>query len=237
MDHMRYFTSDTHFGHPLVTVLRGFINNGRVAADYRAVRASEGSKKAEQWIRNYSNHRQTGFHDLADTLRHDRTLIANINATVRPDDELWILGDVSFRTSIEHTLECLNALDCTHLHMIVGNHDRNFRNPENDRLYEPAFETIDVYRELTMHFLGQDQTVALSHFPRRSSIMQQIGTWGGDMRFEHDAPTTEGWLLYGHTHQDQPAGTDQNSVNVGLDAWNLKPVSETQIVSWFEAAG
>lgn len=31
---MRYFTSDTHFGHPLVTALRGFLNNGRLRAEY-----------------------------------------------------------------------------------------------------------------------------------------------------------------------------------------------------------
>lgn len=32
-NHMRYFTSDTHFGHPLVTALRGFLNNGRLRAE------------------------------------------------------------------------------------------------------------------------------------------------------------------------------------------------------------
>ena len=46
------------------------------------------------------------------------------------------------------------------------------------------------------------------------------------------APTTEGWLLYGHTHQDVPDDTDPRSVNVGLDAWDFKPVSEQQILAW-----
>lgn len=46
------------------------------------------------------------------------------------------------------------------------------------------------------------------------------------------APTTEGWLLYGHTHQDVPDGTDPRSVNVGLDVWDFKPVSEQQILAW-----
>ena len=231
---MRYFTSDTHFGHPLVTVLRGFISNGRVASEYRDVRARQGSGAAEKWIRDYANHRQIAFRELADTAKHDKTLITNINSAVGAEDELWILGDVSFRTTIDYTLQCLRSLTCKHLHMIVGNHDRNFRNHTNDRLYQPVFESIDDYRELTMHFLDADQTVALSHFPRRSSIMQHIGTWGGDMRFRQDTPATEGWLLYGHTHQDAPAGTDPKSVNVGLDAWNLKPVSEPRIVAWFE---
>ena len=50
--------------------------------------------------------------------------------------------------------------------------------------------------------------------------------------FADMAPTTEGWLLYGHTHQDVPDGTDPRSVNVGLDAWDFKPVSEQQILAW-----
>mgnify|MGYP001387686855 CR=1 FL=1 len=234
MSGMRYLTSYTHFWHPLVTVLRGLINNGRIAARYRQIRHTEGAEEAQHWIRSYADHEQLGFHDLADTEEHDSTLIANINAVVHADDELWILGDVSFRTSMEHTRACLHALHCAHLQMIVGNHDRNFRNTDNDHLYASAFETIDDYDELTMDFLGANRTVALSHFPRRSSIMQHIGTWGGDLRFEPDAPATEGWLLYGHTHQDEPAGTDAKSMNVGLDAWRLKPVSESQVAAWFE---
>ena len=37
---MRYFTSDTHFGHPLVTALRGFLNNGRLHAEYHRTNCS-----------------------------------------------------------------------------------------------------------------------------------------------------------------------------------------------------
>ena len=39
---MRYFTSDTHFGHPLVTALRGFLNNGRLRTEYRDVWQAQG---------------------------------------------------------------------------------------------------------------------------------------------------------------------------------------------------
>lgn len=43
---MRYFTSDTHFGHPLVTALRGFLNNGGLRAEYRDVWQAQGRAAA-----------------------------------------------------------------------------------------------------------------------------------------------------------------------------------------------
>ena len=64
------------------------------------------------------------------------------------DDELWILGDLSYRCTVEHTLDCLRRINCRHLHLIIGNHDRNFRLRSNDALYEDVFETIDDYCEI-----------------------------------------------------------------------------------------
>lgn len=52
----------------------------------------------------------------------------------------------------EHTLDCLRRINCRHLHLIIGNHDRNFRLRSNDALYENVFETIDDYRESTWSF-------------------------------------------------------------------------------------
>ena len=37
------------------------------------------------------------------------------------------------------------------------------------------------------------------------------------------------------THQLSPEGARHEALNVGLDAWNLQPVSETQIADWFHA--
>ena len=48
---MRYFTSDTHFGHPLVTALRGFLNNGRLRTEYRDVWQAQGRAAAHAWIK------------------------------------------------------------------------------------------------------------------------------------------------------------------------------------------
>lgn len=212
---MRYFTSDTHFGHPLVTALRGFLNNGKLRAEYLDIWQTQTRTAAHAWIKQYVH-----------------------------DDELWILGDLSYRCTVEHTLECLRRINCQHLHLIIGNHDRNFRLRFNDMLYEDVFETIDDYCEIDMELPVLDesgkitvattqQSIAMSHFPRLSALAEEHDDWPSNWNeFADMAPTTEGWLLYGHTHQDVPDGTDPRSVNVGLDAWDFKPVSEQQILAW-----
>lgn len=107
------------------------------------------------------------------------------------------------------------------------------------------FETIDDYREIDMELPVLDgsgkptaatarQTIGMSHFPRLSALAEEHGNWPENWnKFADVAPTTEGWLLYGHTHQGIPDGTDPLSVNVGLDAWDFEPVSEQQLLAWF----
>ena len=199
---------------------------------------------AHAWIKQHVHDNQTSFKAICDIARHENTIIDNINEIVVHDDELWILGDLSYRCTVEHTLECLRRINCQHLHLIIGNHDRNFRLRFNDMLYENVFETIDDYCEIDMELPVLDesgkitvattqQSIAMSHFPRLSALAEEHGDWPSNWNeFADMAPTTEGWLLYGHTHQDVPDGTDPRSVNVGLDAWDFKPVSEQQILAW-----
>lgn len=44
---MKYFTTDTHFGHPMVTVLRGFTTFDPARTHYDEVLRSHGRKAAE----------------------------------------------------------------------------------------------------------------------------------------------------------------------------------------------
>lgn len=246
---MRYFTSDTHFGHPLVSVLRGHIKNGRIRAEYMEVWRTQGRDAAHAWIRETLTQESMPFTKAADVASHDEAIIAGINERVGADDELWLLGDVSFRCTVAHTLECLRRLNCKHLHMIIGNHDRNFRLRSNDKLYEDVFETIDDYREIELDLpaltdghvtLAQDgsvrtapQMAGMSHFPRATAMLDGRGTWPDDRdKFLDVAPETDGWLIYGHTHQEMPDGTDPLCVNVGEDAWGCRPVSEREVIDW-----
>ena len=185
---MRYFTSDTHFGHPLVTALRGFLNNGRLRAEYRDVWQAQGRAAAHTWIKQYVRDNQTSFKAICDITRHENTIIGNINETVGRDDELWILGDLSYRCTVEHTLDCLRRINCRHLHLIIGNHDRNFRLRSNDALYEDVFETIDDYREIDMELpvldgTGKPQALGIGRRTRQlAGKLEQVRRCGTDHR-------------------------------------------------------
>ena len=108
------------------------------------------------------------------------------------DDELWILGDLSYRCTVKHTLDCLRRINCRHLHLIIGNHDRNFRLRSNDALYENVFETIDDYREIDMELPVLDgtgkptaatarQTIGMSHFPQTLGIDRRTRQLAGKL--------------------------------------------------------
>ena len=74
--------------------------------------------------------------------------------------------------------------------------------------------------------------VNLSHFPYREDLSY---SWPDDVaKFSGKALPFDGRkLLYGHTHQLSPAGARPESLNVGLDAWDLMPVSAKQVAAWF----
>lgn len=241
---MRYFTTDTHFGHPLVSALRGFTRFDPNRAHYAALLASDGRRAAEDWVRDVIlNDSRLNFRKAADTDAHDETVIANINRLVGEDDELWILGDIGFRTSVGHLKDCLRMLRCRHLHAVIGNHDDWWL---DDRPARNLFESIEPNDTVELPGLDGERpdatgagtgTTNLSHFPYREDL---VYGWPDDaVRFRDKALPFDGrHLLYGHTHQITPDGARPEALNVGLDAWNLEPVSQMRVVDWFlEHAG
>lgn len=93
---MRYFTTDTHFGHPLVTVLRGFTTFDPTHSRYKEVLRAHDRKTAEDWAKEETFGAGLTFRQVADTDAHDKAIVDHINTLVGPDDELWILGDIRF---------------------------------------------------------------------------------------------------------------------------------------------
>lgn len=223
---MRYFTTDTHFGHPLVTVLRRFTTFDPTRSRYEEVLRAHGRKTAEDWAKEETFGAGLTFRQVADTDAHDKAIVDHINTLVGPDDELWILGDIGFRTSLTHLKNCLRALNCKHLHGVIGNHDDWWR---EDRPALNLFESLEPHDTVEIEGLG---TVNLSHYPYREDLTY---SWPDDVaKFSGKAlPFNGRKLLYGHTHQLSPDGARPEALNVGLDAWDLMPVSETQVVEWF----
>ncbi len=147
---------------------------------------------------------------------HDETLIAAWNAAVRPDDEVWHLGDFAFRCTGEHARRCFDRLNGRKL-LIRGNHDVL---AEGLPWAEPVRDVAQVYlREPDGVFLG----IWLSHYAH--VVWPRMHR--GDLH------------LYGHSHGTLPDAPEGMSTDVGVDRWNWRPVTLEEIQARLEvvAAG
>ena len=92
----------------------------------------------------------------------DEELVKRFNETVKPNDKLYILGDVAIN---RRALPTLARLHCKDMILIKGNHDI-FRLEE----YTPYFRDIRAYHV--------QQNVLLSHIPIHPCEMSR---WGGQL--------------------------------------------------------
>ena len=89
--------------------------------------------------------------------KHDDYLINMWNEAVGIDDDVYILGDISWHNSTK-TIEIFKKLN-GNKHLIKGNHDNKLlKNTELRKL----FVEITDYKELD---IGNNKSVVLSHYP------------------------------------------------------------------------
>ena len=138
---------------------------------------------------------------------HDDALIHNWNERVKPGDDAYIVGDVSW-ASAGYTVGLLKQLKGI-LHLIVGNHDHKLL---KDQRFINCFKWVKDYHELKV---GQ-RNYLLFHYP--------ISSWAG--MWHRNAAVIS---LFGHTHQKQARIDKKRAINVGVDAWNMYPVSIDQV--------
>ena len=93
---------------------------------------------------------------------HDNFIINKWNDTVGYDDEVWVLGDVSWHSSTK-TIEYLKLLNGIK-HLIIGNHDKKLL---RNRDFQTQFQSIQDYKELQITKPdGQgSELLVLSHYP------------------------------------------------------------------------
>lgn len=130
---------------------------------------------------------------------HDEALIERWNEVVRPNDEVFHLGDFAL-TKPGRILETLNRLN-GRLSLVLGNHDRPFtRLPYlSDKLH-----FCGHYRQLDYRGVK----IKLFHFPIESWHHWDRGSWH----------------LHGHSH-GKTAHRGKRRVDVGVDCWGYRPVS------------
>lgn len=143
----------------------------------------------------------------------DEALLGAINEHVAEGDELWILGDATCRIPKEKAEELLRRIRCRRVHLVRGNHDRDWSG-------SGVFASFQDYEELK----AEGRKLALFHYP--------IAEWNG---FFHD------WSLHLHGHIH--SGPEYNEGNrakglrafdVGVDANGYAPVSLEEILAFFE---
>nr|MDJ0948647.1 metallophosphoesterase family protein [Alphaproteobacteria bacterium] len=115
----------------------------------------------------------------------DRALIANWNAVVRPEDEVWHLGDFWHKgeRAPGHYLARLNGRK----HLVFGNHD-------GETSQATQWESVQDYKELVV----DGQRLVLFHYGLR--------VWHGCKRGS--------WMLYGHSHGGLPGNSQSLDVGV-----------------------
>lgn len=146
------------------------------------------------------------------------------NKKVSRSDDVYILGDFSWRISDEHIrfLRTLNGRK----HLIVGNHDP--RKPS--KKYRELFVSIDNMKTIKVEASpGNYETCVLSHF----FMPFYDGHYHGNI------------LLHGHSHNTrehceeiriakdlEAKGFPNRIFNVGCMHWNYEPVTLAEILSY-----
>ena len=157
-------------------------------------------------------------------------IVRRWNEIVTPDDTVFHLGDVALGP-IDQSLAVVGRLNGFKV-LVNGNHDRPFMTRGKPRFGEWMDKYREVFDVVLMDqmfvTLSNGTEVVLSHFPF-------TGDHTPEDRHVDERPEDEGMpLIHGHTHATDRLtfsvkGTPQ--VHVGMDAWDFRPVSESEILS------
>jgi calcineurin-like phosphoesterase family protein len=150
------------------------------------------------------------------------TLIKNWNECVRPNDTIYVLGDMalcSFK-EFEPIAKRLNGIK----YLIRGNHD-HYSEGQYNKL------GFTVLHEVKMKLAGH--MVRLSHYPYALPWYKRPFAFKSELRYmERRPPKIEGeWLLHGHSHVKYKKADKENRIHIGVDAFNFYPVSQREIES------
>lgn len=145
---------------------------------------------------------------------HDETIIKNWNEVMRPEDEVFVLGDTMLNDNI-HGINMWNQLNGLK-YVVRGNHDNNTR----ITLLEECPNTIILGYAYVIKY--HKYNFYLSHYPSLTS------------NYDYDKPLKARVInLCGHLHtKDKFADTDKGLIyHVELDAHDNKVVPLDTIIT------
>ncbi len=141
----------------------------------------------------------------------DKMLIANWRAVVQPKDDIYVLGDLIFKSQDpEKYLKQLTG----RIHLIRGNHDTFLKNEALARYFVSIDDMLTIADE--------GRRVFLFHYP--------VAEWPGYYR--------DAYHLFGHIHNAKNRAAEimetlPRCYNVGADCIGFTPRTLDQIISLF----
>lgn len=150
-------------------------------------------------------------------------LIEEWNTRVMPHHHVIYLGDFSLHTDALPIVSRLNGQKV----LVAGNHDRCFSGHKGykkwtQKYLEAGFSEVHFQ---PVHRVYEKIEFLAWHFPYRPAENDPINT---DLRYLEWRPKNEGkWLLHGHVHGRWKKRN--NMIDVGVDAWDMRPVSWEEI--------
>lgn len=157
--------------------------------------------------------------DFASVSEMNTFLIDKWNQKVQENDEIYILGDLSYRSkeSVKTYLKQLKGRK----HLIVGNHDFKWlKNVSN--VYE-YFATVSNLEILKL----DNKLITLCHYP--------LLEWNGSRRAT-DQESSLSWLIHGHIHNNRDHVFEyirENlpcALNCGVDINGFEPVTFEELL-------
>lgn len=153
-----------------------------------------------------------------DVFEMNETLIRNYNSLVKPDDEVFILGDLCMGLPFQWSsiVSRLNGRKT----LVLGNHD-------NEKYYKtmPSIEYIIKKAEV---LLFEGLCILLCHYP-----------YNEDYRCVKNLPSLDfDFSLCGHIHEKWRTNIIDGkfAFNVGVDVNDFRPVSLEEIIKEYQNA-
>lgn len=187
------------------------------------------------WHLGHANILKLGQGRPFENLSHMHSvLLENAWELVRPEDELWHLGDLAMG-NFDQSMEVAKAFPGARKFLIPGNHDKVFpklngpnRVERFKEIYESAgYKVLGLQEQVVLEGGGNRQEVLLSHIPY--SFIVRDSHRAAKLAFA--VPEDRGqWLVHGHTHSSSKTSSHPRELQIGVDANDWRPVSELELL-------
>ena len=131
----------------------------------------------------------------------NKVLIDNWNSLIKPEDVIYHMGDVSFKP--DKFVDKLNGK----IILIYGNHDK--------KKFNYLYSEVKQTQELKI----AEFKCLLTHIPIDPQIQYKKG-----MCPDFSILKKYDYIIHGHNHAEQHNCVSGKHVNVGVDAWDMKPI-------------